>query len=683
MPPATDGAAPNEALAILGSAPPMAPDTSRRGELRDGDATLPSDGSLVDGYLVDAAPGTRLEASLTSTDFDAYLIVVDADGEIVVRNDDADGTDARLTFTVPGTGPVYVVANSYLVEGRGAYTLSLRTAGGTDGGTTGDPRFAPGGTIAVGGRVDGRLDGGDARHPADDAPMDVYTLQLGAGERVTIEARSEAFDTYLLLYSADGHQQLASDDDGGSGTDSRLTWTAAGPVRVVVRPYEARETGAYRLSVTTAAPDSVETSPATGNVAGFAAVARPLPADGRVSSTLDGTDARLPDDESLLEVWAFSVDAAERVEVVMESDAFDTYLHLAAPALGLVLTRDDDSAGGTDSRIEFTLPGAGEYLIVANGYDASSAGPYRLRVNRFPAAASSDDPRRALLVGINDYRGSDSDLTAPVLDALELRTVLIEDYDYPPENIELLTDGDATRDGILEAVSRHLGSAPVDGSALFFYSGHGIQLDDVRSMDASERDRIDEALYLADDSTLLDDELAALTRALPAQRVAVILDSCFSGGGFRAVNGRPKGLSENDLDAALPRADKRADAKVGGGRVNRVGAGGLVAGDPRRAAAGRSILEIAASREDQLSWQYSRWPDRSEPLSVFTYYLLEALREGARRGEGATFASAFDALRRQTTALTQRAFGRPQDPLMTASSPDAELLDVLRPAPGN
>ena len=45
-----------------------------------------------------------------------------------------------------------------------------------------------------------------------------------------------------------------------------------------------------------------------------------------------------------------------------------------------MLARDDDSGGGTNARIAFTLPAAGAYRIIANTYRQGSYGPYALSV---------------------------------------------------------------------------------------------------------------------------------------------------------------------------------------------------------------------------------------------------------------------------------------------------------------
>src|SRR5690606_23614466 len=49
-----------------------------------------------------------------------------------------------------------------------------------------------------------------------------YSFEGRGGDVVTIDLRSEAFDSVVLLFSADG-TQIAQDDDGGGGLNARIT----------------------------------------------------------------------------------------------------------------------------------------------------------------------------------------------------------------------------------------------------------------------------------------------------------------------------------------------------------------------------------------------------------------------------------------------------------------------------
>jgi len=97
-----------------------------------------------------------------------------------------------------------------------------------------------------------------------------------------------------------------------------------------------------------------------------------------VSGQLSLTDSRLSDN-SVYQAWTYIGTRGERIEVDVTSSSFDAYAILE-DASGKVLARDDDSGGGTNARIVFTVPAAGAYRIIANTYRQGSYGAYTLSV---------------------------------------------------------------------------------------------------------------------------------------------------------------------------------------------------------------------------------------------------------------------------------------------------------------
>jgi serine protease Do len=97
-----------------------------------------------------------------------------------------------------------------------------------------------------------------------------------------------------------------------------------------------------------------------------------------VSGQLSLTDSRLSDN-SVYQAWTYIGTRGERIEVDVTSTSFDAYAVLE-DASGKVLARDDDSGGGTNARIVFTVPAAGAYRIIANTYRQGSYGAYALSV---------------------------------------------------------------------------------------------------------------------------------------------------------------------------------------------------------------------------------------------------------------------------------------------------------------
>ncbi|MGZ5432665.1 MAG: caspase family protein [Thermoanaerobaculia bacterium] len=172
-----------------------------------------------------------------------------------------------------------------------------------------------------------------------------------------------------------------------------------------------------------------------------------------------------------------------------------------------------------------------------------------------PSLAAPPGARRALLIGINDYSASTlparptsvasprdwSNLDGAVNDVRLMRELLVARHELAAEDILVLTDQQATRAAILQAIEKHLlRPAKKDDVLLFYYSGHGSQVRNTRS---SEADQLDESLVPADSrigaADIRDKELsAAFNRILDSgARLTVVIDACHSGSGARGMPG--------------------------------------------------------------------------------------------------------------------------------------------------
>jgi len=215
------------------------------GRLEDGDPARP-EGGREDVWEFDGRSGQDVIIELRSGAFDTYLELRDPQGSVVAENDDGlgDGTDSFIAAHLNRGGRHRISVRGYGDrESAGLYELSLSLS---------TSAARPGQTIdvRVGETYLGRLEPGDSLM-GDSSYADVFLLRPAAGGRVTIQHRSSDFDAYLLLQDADG-RTLATDDDGGSGTDSQISYEvrAGRTYRIVANSYgEERRTGTYRLTV--------------------------------------------------------------------------------------------------------------------------------------------------------------------------------------------------------------------------------------------------------------------------------------------------------------------------------------------------------------------------------------------------------------------------------------------------
>jgi hypothetical protein len=189
-------------------------------------------------------------------------------------------------------------------------------------------------------------------------------------------------DTMMELYSEGS--RIQSDDDGGEGENSRITFTAEAGRRyvAVVRGY-GTHTGAYRFHVTTETiPDEASepndsrdrATPLALGDAGFRAFL--------TSGDQDWYQGEVPAGGALITVHT-------------ESD-IDTILTLY-DAGGNRLAEDDDSGSGGNARVTANLP-EGRFYVRATLYrDGSSQGPYTIIARmREPTAQDAYEPDNQL-----------------------------------------------------------------------------------------------------------------------------------------------------------------------------------------------------------------------------------------------------------------------------------------------
>lgn len=231
----------------------------------------------------------------------------------------------------------------------------------------GGGRTAPARTIALGSEVTGQLREGDPRIGVDNTAYHLYTFRGNAGQTVQIDVMSGDFDAYAVLQDERG-TQLATDDDGGDALDARITYTlpAAGLYRVVVNTYRRDQYGSYRLRI-------------TGLSASSARSGASLHRNARVTGRLAATDPRMADN-SVFHYYLYNGRAGERIIVDVMSRDFDAYA-MIQDAQGNTLESDDDSGEGTNARITYRFPAAGQYRIVVNTYTAGAYGSYTLWIH--------------------------------------------------------------------------------------------------------------------------------------------------------------------------------------------------------------------------------------------------------------------------------------------------------------
>jgi hypothetical protein len=408
-----------------------------------------------------------------------------------------------------------------------------------------------------------------------------------------------------------------------------------------------------------------------------------------VTGRLERGDSVLKDDGSFVDSYLYQGRAGERIRVRMGSSEFDTYLsvHYGGQVVGV-----NDDAEGTNSALTVDLPIDGAYSIDANSLRAGMSGAYRLSVEsqgvqtsaldtvnwarRYPGGGDPAE-KYAVLVGISTYPPSlHANLDGPAQDVREVRDVLVNRYGFRPQNVLVLMNREGNRRQILEAAQRHLGQAGPSGVAVFYYSGHGTQLDGNYGESDAEPDGKDEAIAVwgsGEDggSLVLDDELGALSDRLRAGRALFILDACHSGTGMRAET--PRDAKFLRFAAVASHMSVPTDVL----RSETPGRGeGAVSGDldPRGGSrTPRKRLLLTASTETEVSWiSRAPWPTGVKS-SVYTHYLVDALSHAA---PGTTFRAAIGDVAAATDRYTRKFHHTGQTPQAEGTHLD-EAIDAF------
>lgn len=123
------------------------------------------------------------------------------------------------------------------------------------GGETAAAGLSPKGVIAVGGTVRDSLGRGDVVLPAESTHAQAWRLSGTAGETITLDLISQAFDAYVFLLGPGLEGELPQDDDSGGDCNARLTvrLPRTGTYQIVVTSTDKFATGPFTLSVTAGA----------------------------------------------------------------------------------------------------------------------------------------------------------------------------------------------------------------------------------------------------------------------------------------------------------------------------------------------------------------------------------------------------------------------------------------------
>lgn len=153
-----------------------------------------------DYWSLTGKPGQIVRIEADAEPFDVDLDLFNARGERIANNDDGAGNrNALLTVLLTEAGTYLARVHASGDGGGGAYRLKRAP----------DPVHP----LKMNDKVAGTIGAGTS---------DIWSFTGRAGQAILLSVRSADFDTVIHLFGPDG-VEIASDDDGGDGTNSLLS----------------------------------------------------------------------------------------------------------------------------------------------------------------------------------------------------------------------------------------------------------------------------------------------------------------------------------------------------------------------------------------------------------------------------------------------------------------------------
>ncbi len=212
-----------------------------------------------------------------------------------------------------------------------------------------------------------------------------YRFEARADKRYIITMNAPDFDAYVWVARQVGGltEEIASDDDGGSGeggTNARLRFKAPvnGSYTLVTQSLSEEGVGPFTVRVEEIAPPPP-------------AVAHAITIGQTIEGAITENSPRLEDDGDVPHDLYSIRGKGQRVRIAMTAE-FDTYLQVMKITNGTEeeVGTDDDSGGGTNSRIIMELNG--DYRIIARPLGGNPVGPYTLSVTESVEAVVRQRP---------------------------------------------------------------------------------------------------------------------------------------------------------------------------------------------------------------------------------------------------------------------------------------------------
>ncbi len=301
---------------------------------------------LSDIYSVTLPSSGVLAVSLSASAFPGQVAIRDAKDNQIVMNQDVEGLGiSQIAATLPA-GPYTVVASAGM--GAGSYQLTATfSPAAISPCLQGQPLALNSGYLQALGM--------GACVGANGQAVDLYQFTMPSPGVANTVMTSSQVSGFLTLTDSSGNV-LRSDQDSYSPNDPFIVqYLPAGAYQLWARDAANAVGGQYLMSLLGA----------LGPRPPFCGPIGPLALGDNASGNLTITSCQYIDN-TFADMYQVTLAAGATIDLRLNSSAFDAYLILL-DAKGNLVAQDDDSGGGTNSRVIQQLD-AGTYYVLAKQF---------------------------------------------------------------------------------------------------------------------------------------------------------------------------------------------------------------------------------------------------------------------------------------------------------------------------
>jgi hypothetical protein len=376
--------------------------------------------TYFEGWVFQGSEGDEIQITMTSSQVDSYLALLESTSEEIIAEDDdsGGGQNARIEITLPTSDLFIIVATRYGIDTgttTGSYQLSLESSAATTTTTTttntntnttttaNEPQELSEGVYYMG-LIE--LDQPIRDTITYTSFAHVYSIHADAPINlgITMAANATNLDPYIMVVNSD-NESLGTDNDSGAALGGRekdayveVALPQAGDYYIYASRFgmeSGTSFGSYVITVSQIDEMQPVSQEQTDVPDGMAYI-DVLTVGDQTTGTLDNT--------TFIHLYTFEGTADQSVTITMSSaDDLDPYLAVLDEANN-VLAEDDDSGGGPrglDAQIVFTVPTDGTFIIIATraGLDTgTTVGRYSLAFTSGGSGLSSVLPGRSVEV---------------------------------------------------------------------------------------------------------------------------------------------------------------------------------------------------------------------------------------------------------------------------------------------